>query len=174
MQDHKFPYKKAQKPYLFVQQHLLPYFQDGNAIQSLHSEIKCPGKIHSFLKQIFHSLCLTQFGGTFSWFSSWHQLISAESKVQLFWEGHKNGFDIYLLNIKTMRNIAQIFVAFSEKLNFTTCFSLELNVKMRRTLWEVHKIWKKSPTFISNVKTSGRFFKKTKYIQNKPPVIIYD
>ena len=43
-------------------------------------------------------------------------------KVQLFWEGHKNlhivpqGFDIYLVNVKTMRKIAQIFVAFSEKL----------------------------------------------------------
>ena len=46
-------------------------------------------------------------------------------KVQLFWEGHKNlhnlshGFDIYLVNVKTMKKIAQIFVAFSEKLNFT-------------------------------------------------------
>ena len=45
-------------------------------------------------------------------------------KVQLFWEGHKNvrnrpyGFEIYLVNVKTMRTIAQIFVAFSEKLNF--------------------------------------------------------
>ena len=45
-------------------------------------------------------------------------------KVQLFWEGHKNvrnhpyGFEIYLVNVKTIRTIAQIFVAFSEKLNF--------------------------------------------------------
>ena len=47
------------------------------------------------------------------------------SKVQLLWEGHKNvrngpyGFEIYLVNVKTMRKIAQIFVAlaFSEKLN---------------------------------------------------------
>ena len=30
-----------------------------------------------------------------------------------------HGFDIYLANDKTMRKIAQIFVAFSEKLNFT-------------------------------------------------------
>ena len=30
------------------------------------------------------------------------------------------GFDIYLVNVKTMRKIAQIFVAFSEKLNFTS------------------------------------------------------
>ena len=29
-----------------------------------------------------------------------------------------HGFDIYLVNVKTMRKIAQIFVAFSEKLNF--------------------------------------------------------
>ena len=28
------------------------------------------------------------------------------------------GFEIYLVNLKTMRTIAQIFVAFSEKLNF--------------------------------------------------------
>ena len=39
-------------------------------------------------------------------------------KVQLFWEGHKNlrdlhhDFGIYLVNVKTMRKIAQIFVAF--------------------------------------------------------------
>ena len=45
-------------------------------------------------------------------------------KVQLFWESHKNlrnrpyGFEIYLVNVKTMRTIVQIFVAFSEKLNF--------------------------------------------------------
>ena len=29
-----------------------------------------------------------------------------------------DGFDVYYLNIKTIRMIAQIFVAFSEKLNF--------------------------------------------------------
>ena len=46
------------------------------------------------------------------------------SKVRLFWQGHKNlrnlpyGFDIYLVSVKNMRKIAQIFVAFSEKLNF--------------------------------------------------------
>ena len=45
-------------------------------------------------------------------------------EVQLFWEGHKNfrhpsyGFDIYLLNVKTIRKIAQLFLAFSENLNF--------------------------------------------------------
>ena len=32
------------------------------------------------------------------------------------------GFEIYLVNIKTMRTIAQIFVAFSEKLNFNNIF----------------------------------------------------
>ena len=47
-------------------------------------------------------------------------------KVQLFLEGHKNvrirpyGFEIYLVNVKTMRMIVQIFVTFSEKLNFNT------------------------------------------------------
>ena len=45
-------------------------------------------------------------------------------KVQLFWEGQKNlrnrphGFVIYLLNVKAMRMIAQMFVVFLEKLNF--------------------------------------------------------
>ena len=45
-------------------------------------------------------------------------------KVQLFWEGHKNlrnfphDFDIYLVNVKTMRKIAQTLGAFSEKLTF--------------------------------------------------------
>ena len=29
------------------------------------------------------------------------------------------GFEIYLVNVKTIRTIMQIFVAFSEKLNFT-------------------------------------------------------
>ena len=47
-----------------------------------------------------------------------YMFILLDIKVQLFWEGHKNlrnlphGFDIYLVNIKTMRKIAQIFVAF--------------------------------------------------------------
>ena len=54
-------------------------------------------------------------------------------KVQLFWEGHKNlhnlphGFEIYLVNFKTMRKIAQIFVAFSEKLNFNEMFPLSVH-----------------------------------------------
>ena len=45
-------------------------------------------------------------------------------KVQLFWEGHRNlrnlphSFDICLVNVKTMRKISQIFVGFSEMLNF--------------------------------------------------------
>ena len=31
---------------------------------------------------------------------------------------HPYGFEIYLVNVKTMRTIAQIFVVFSKKLNF--------------------------------------------------------
>ena len=34
-----------------------------------------------------------------------------------------DGFDIYLVNVKTIRTIAHIFVVFSEKLNFTTTSS---------------------------------------------------
>ena len=51
-------------------------------------------------------------------------------KVQLFWEGHKNlelsptWFDIYLVNVKSSGRWLQIFVAFSEKLNFTKSFNL--------------------------------------------------
>ena len=67
-------------------------------------------------------LCILKIGldpGPVSLSNDW------DIKVQLFWEGQKNlrniphGFDIYLVNVKTMRKIAQIFVAFSEKLNFT-------------------------------------------------------
>ena len=31
---------------------------------------------------------------------------------------HPYAFEIYLVNVKTMRTVAQIFVAFSEQLNF--------------------------------------------------------
>ena len=34
------------------------------------------------------------------------------------------GFEIYLVNVKTMRTIVQIFVVFSEKLNFIEEISL--------------------------------------------------
>ena len=50
--------------------------------------------------------------------------ITKEGKVQLFWGGHKNvrncpyGLESYLVNVKSMRTIAQIFVASSDKLNF--------------------------------------------------------
>ena len=33
------------------------------------------------------------------------------------------GFEIYLLNVKTMRTIVQIFVAFSENLNFMKAYT---------------------------------------------------
>ena len=54
-------------------------------------------------------------------------------KVQLFWEGHKNlrhppyRFDIYLVNVKTIRRMAQIFVAFTEKLNFKNRWSKKIH-----------------------------------------------
>ena len=40
------------------------------------------------------------------------------------------GFEIYLVNVKTMRVIVQIFVAFSEKLNFKVSKTLGLLVKL--------------------------------------------
>ena len=66
-------------------------------------------------------------------------------KVQLFWEGHNNlpcGFDIYLVNVKTVRQIAQIFVAFSEKLNFKSR-NLGFGVgDWNRSFLSKHKLWK--------------------------------
>ena len=56
-------------------------------------------------------------------------------KVQLLWKCHKNlrhppyGFDIYLVNVKTIRRMAQIFVAFSEKMNFTNNNASKLSTK---------------------------------------------
>ena len=38
------------------------------------------------------------------------------------------GFEIYLVNVKTIRTIAQIFVAFSEKLNFNYYQSVGSNL----------------------------------------------
>ena len=56
--------------------------------------------------------------------NSYETLHYRVGRVQLFWESHKNmlnrpyDFDIYLVNVKTMRTIVLILVAFSEKLNF--------------------------------------------------------
>ena len=65
------------------------------------------------------------------------------SKVQIFWEGHENlhnlpnSFEIYLVNIKTMKKIVQIFVTFSEKLNFTRLPCLEAQA-FSDFLWKVN------------------------------------
>ena len=68
-------------------------------------------------------------------------------KVQLFWEGYKNvrncpnGFEIYLANVETIRTIAHIFLAFSEKLNFksSTCdlytMTLEAGAGLTIRIW---------------------------------------
>ena len=53
-------------------------------------------------------------------------------KVQLFWEGHKNlrnhpDLLTNLVHVKTIRMIAKIFVAFSEKLNFTMGYKQHQN-----------------------------------------------
>ena len=44
-----------------------------------------------------------------------------EIKGQLFWEGHTK-----FVNVQTMRKIVQIFVAFSEKLNFNNMLKMIL------------------------------------------------
>ena len=41
------------------------------------------------------------------------------------------GFEIYLVNVKTIRTIAQIFVAFSEKLNFNQTVSVCAHFRAR-------------------------------------------
>ena len=40
-------------------------------------------------------------------------------KVRIFWETHKIWKNLYLVNFQSMRKIAQVFVCFSESLNFT-------------------------------------------------------
>ena len=42
-----------------------------------------------------------------------------------------NGFEIYLVKVKTMRMIAQIFVAFSKKLNFNQTVSVCAHFRAR-------------------------------------------
>ena len=58
------------------------------------------------------------------------------------------GFDIYLVNVKTIRRMAQIFVAFSEKLKqIFVAFSEKLNFKLQvgsklKIISTFLKIWK--------------------------------
>ena len=61
--------------------------------------------------------------------------VHTKVKVQIFWEGRKNlrnrphGFDIHYVNFKTIKTIAHIFVAFSEKLNFMTLMVILIEKK---------------------------------------------
>ena len=53
-----------------------------------------------------------------------------------------NGFDIYLLNVKTMRPTAQIFVRFLEKLSFMICinfvaFSKYINFRFKMSTFKI-------------------------------------
>ena len=61
-------------------------------------------------------------------------------KVQLFWGGLKNAFGIYFVKVKTMRKNAQIFVAFSKKLNFNAKYVNTLctaTSELQTTIWAV-------------------------------------
>ena len=61
------------------------------------------------------------------------------------------GFEIYLLNVKTIRTIAQIFVAFSEKLNFNeVCISLYFAL---------------DPKFLLIVEKQSKMIENNSYIQ---------
>ena len=68
---------------------------------STYNELKCEARMY------VHCTCWSASNQPIS--------LSAQTavKVQLFWEGHKN-----LGDLPSMRKISQIFMAFSEKLNF--------------------------------------------------------
>ena len=72
-------------------------------------------------------------------------------KVQLSWEGHKNvrnhpyTFEIYIANVNTMRTIAQIFVIYSEKLNFTDIASdFYSNIPLQGRMAKMDALWQGS------------------------------
>ena len=95
--------------------YFLSYFLKSNKFKLFTGS----GNEFLIIRTIFVFLLVTTDFGI-----SWWDPVKTVYKVQLFWEGHKNlrnrphSFDIYLVNVKTMRTIAHIFVAFSEKLNF--------------------------------------------------------
>ena len=88
-------------------------------------------------------------------------------KVQFFWEGHKNvrnlpyGFEICWVKVKTMRTIAQIFVAFSEKLNFTTKGARQSYVMLNLTFFAKRNKNQKLWLIISWIGISILFFGQT-------------
>ena len=91
-------------------------------------------------------------------------------KVQLFWGSHKNvlnrpyGFEIYLVNVKTISTIAQIFVAFSEKLNFKLQKELFL-VHMYLTTVSRFPERKFDAFFIANGETLGFFASCAQFVR---------
>ena len=93
-----------------------------------------------------------------NWLGTWRS--NWAFKVQLFLEGHKNlrnlphALLIYLLivNVQTMRKIVQIFVAFSEKLNFTSN-NLGLIWALKHTRFLLLRNWW-APKLVKVVKVS--------------------
>ena len=94
-------------------------------------------------------------------------------KVQIFWEGHKNlhylsyGFKVYLVNF--IRQIVQIFVAFSEKLNFNAASKNIYLSTSNKTLYlcflhhiviaeqnEIKRCWQKQSIIIYKIHSLGR------------------
>ena len=54
----------------------------------------------------------------------------------------RDGFDTYLVNVKTTRKIVQIFVGFSEKLNFSyiiASYCTSVNLQLRKSQLECLK-----------------------------------
>ena len=84
------------------------------------------GKTWSLCNIIFVSLTCFYFANFFGKekFSALPSRNKVADIVRTFWEVHKiwkknpHGFDVYQVNVQCMRNIAQIFVCFSESPNF--------------------------------------------------------
>ena len=79
--------------------------------------------VHRYLIRIVNKILTVSFS-----------ILSLTIKVQLFWEGHKNlhnfhhGFDLYLVNVKTIRKSAPSQKSSSP--NYSTCANL--------TKWQFH------------------------------------
>ena len=86
------------------------------------------------------------------------------------------GFEIYLVNVKTIRTIAQIFVAFSEKLNFINpqvVSGLEMFTHLNSFLLIFQNlliVLKKASLWLPSVKSTlqmvGYTFSKPRYLES--------
>ena len=96
-----------------------------SSLQVLYRYLFVMKKVFNYSELQFSEVTSYKIHTLTSYASEYLKTFNSVSKVKLFWEAHKNmrhpplGFSIYLVNFKTMRRMAQLFLAFSEKLNFT-------------------------------------------------------